>query len=83
MLQLVFKCEMNSSLPKGLPVLGPTVAAVWCTPKQWAKVEPGLTPTTPLIAEGEGTTAHAGGLPILRLVCTSLKVLDMGDAVKG
>ena len=46
LVELRFRCEMTPTLPKGLPVLGPTPVAVWCTPKQWAKVCNDLTGTT-------------------------------------
>src|SRR5215203_2634384 len=69
------------TLPKGLPVLGPTPVVVWCTPKQWAKVREGLTGTTRLIAEGEAALAQdADGVPVLRLVCLSLRTLDSAPA---
>jgi hypothetical protein len=77
LVELRFHCEMTPTLPKGLPVLGPTPVAVWCTPKQWAKVRDSLTGTTRLIAEGEAALAQdAGGTPLLRLVCLNLRTLE-------
>ena len=77
LVELPFRCEMTPTLPKGLPVLGPTPVVVWCTPKQWAKVREGLTGTTRLIAEGEAALAQdANGASLLRLICLNLRTLE-------
>jgi hypothetical protein len=75
---------MTPTPPKGLPVLGPTPVAVWCTLKQWSKAREGLTGETRLIAEGEAALAQdASGAPLLRLVCLNLRTLEQEQADRG